>query len=92
MSTWEFAGLNIAGDSLALGMKKPGKTPFYGAGFAVMLDVSHIADGYARGIDGTCAFCHGDPCAEESKRSNIAKFYRLNRWADTCPCCKGRPT
>lgn len=28
-----------------------------------VLDVTHYAE-FLRGPDGTCAFCHGDPCAE----------------------------
>ena len=58
----------------------------------VELEVDHIAQ-FPRGQDGTCAFCHGDPCAENSPPdSQIAQFFRRNRWAETCPCCEGRPT
>lgn len=67
----------------------------------VMLEVDHIADGYARGKDGTCAFCQGDPCAEDSPpESQIAQYFARNReyWirsgarSVSCPCCDGRPT
>ena len=69
--------------------------PFYcgdGSG-AILLEVSGIAEGYARGPNGTCAFCNGDPCAEDSKPgTHIADFFLRNPRAETCPCCGGRPT
>jgi hypothetical protein len=34
-----------------------------GHGTEVTLDVTDFAE-FLRGEDGTCAFCHGDPCAE----------------------------
>lgn len=58
-----------------------------------VLTVIYIAE-FPRGVDGTCAYCHGDPCAERSPATSlIAKFFEHNAsWADTCPCCGGRPT
>lgn len=59
----------------------------------VECDVTHVADGYARGPGGACAFCHGDPCNERPvPDSAIARFYADNPGASTCPCCEGRPT
>lgn len=56
-------------------------------------EVVNIADGFARGPDGTCALCLGDPCNERPiEGSNISKFYELNPRADTCPSCEGRST
>lgn len=42
--------------------------------------------------DGTCAFCCGDPCAEDGDDTRIAEYYRRNPRAETCPVCEGRPT
>jgi hypothetical protein len=59
----------------------------------IMLDVVYIADGVAIGYDSTCAFCHGDPCAETSAPGTlIAAYFARNSWAETCPCCSGRAT
>ena len=67
--------------------------PFYAGSEEILLPVSHIADGYARGPDGTCAFCKGDPCNEDSSpETPIARFYAAWPGADTCPVCEGRPT
>lgn len=58
-------------------------------------DMTYAIYGYAefaRGKDGTCAFCHGDPCAELDQEANINVYFRLNKWAETCPVCEGRPT
>jgi hypothetical protein len=58
-------------------------------------NVVDIADGFARGEDGTCAFCNGDPCNEfPTADSNpaIIKFYKDYPDAPTCPCCDGKPT
>lgn len=57
------------------------------------LTVIYIAE-FPRGVDGTCAYCHGDPGAERSPETSlIAQFYARNgSWAETCPCCDGRPT
>jgi hypothetical protein len=67
--------------------------PFFpGNGERVMLEVSYLAD-YPRGTDGTCAFCHGDPCGERSAPdTDIMKYWAENTWAETCPMCDGRPT
>ena len=57
-----------------------------------MLSVIYIAE-FPRGVDGTCAYCHGDPCAETSgPESLIAKYFANFSWAETCPCCDGRPS
>lgn len=64
----------------------------------VECEVESVSGGFARGPDGRCAFCHGDPCAERSdKDSPIYRYMRdengkWNGWASTCPCCEGRPT
>lgn len=72
----------------------PPLIPFYpGDGTEVPILVDHI-DEYARGTDGTCAFCHGDPCAEDSPQdSPIWQYMHNHAYAPaTCPCCDGRPT
>lgn len=59
----------------------------------ILLSVAYVANGYARGADGTCAFCHGDPFAERSPPDSlIARFYKVKPRATTCPVCEGRPT
>lgn len=67
--------------------------PWIGDGTdGVLLTVIYIAE-YPRGVDGTCAYCHGDPCAERSgPDSLIGAYFARNSWASTCPCCEGRPT
>lgn len=56
-------------------------------------EVTCISEGFARGVDGTCAFCKGDPCAESSEpETPIARYFEKYKWASTCPCCDGRPT
>jgi len=79
-------------------MRQTYLVPFLGdgayqeTGKDTMLTVIYIAE-FPRGIDGTCAYCHGDPCAEDSvPESLITKFFKRNSWAETCPCCNGRPT
>ena len=58
----------------------------------IMLSVSYFAE-FLRDLDGLCAFCHGDPCAENSHPSSlISKYYAKSRYAVTCPCCDGRPS
>jgi hypothetical protein len=52
---------------------------------------------FPRGIDGTCAFCNGDPCAEGDKpESEIAKYFErakaAGRRPESCPICDGRAT
>ena len=69
--------------------------PFYvgdGSG-ALLLTVTRHAE-FLRGRDGTCAFCHGDPCADDSPADSlIATFFSRNEsLGNTCPCCEGRPT
>lgn len=58
---------------------------------SIRIFVSHIAE-YARGSDGTCALCHGDPLDEKKEDSLIHRFYSENPDAGTCPVCTGRPT
>jgi len=56
-----------------------------------MLSVIYLAD-FARGVDGTCAFCHGDPCAEFGGPTTlIGAYFARNPRAETCPLCDGRP-
>lgn len=64
-----------------------------GDGTEIPVDVEYLAD-FPRGTGGTCAFCHGDPCAERSAADTlIAQYFERNRsWAETCPMCDGRPT
>ncbi|MBD9511592.1 hypothetical protein IB265_33080 [Ensifer sp. ENS10] len=57
-------------------------------------EVSHISD-YARGPDGTCAFCKGDPCLEDKESTGPTAMQQYDadgKWWDACPCCEGRPT
>lgn len=86
-----------------LGVPAPGNThgrnaptylvPFYvgdGRG-PIFLTVTYVAE-YLRGPDGLCAFCHGDPLAEESgPETLIGNFWARNPHQETCPCCSGRP-
>lgn len=59
---------------------------------AILLTVSRHAE-FLRGLDGTCAFCHGDPCAELSgPETLIGNFFQRNSRAAACPLCDGRPT
>ena len=64
----------------------------------VMLTVTYIAE-FPRDEKGTCAFCHGDPCAEYSPEDswiwrymNIPAYAGSSYLPETCPCCDGRPT
>lgn len=42
----------------------------------IMLTVTYIAGGFARDVNGECAFCHGDPLAETSPpESLIARYW-----------------
>lgn len=67
-------------------------TYYPGDGTEVELEVDHISD-FPRGADGTCAFCQGDPCAEQEPPGyRIASYYERNPRAETCPMCDGRPT
>ena len=73
---------------------RPYLVPFYpGDDRKILLTVSVIA-GFPRGLDGSCAFCHGDPCADYSGPETLIGNYaaRLGRTFETCPCCAGRPT
>lgn len=65
-----------------------------GDGTEHQLEVQYIASDGAKGPDGRCAFCHGDPCAEFSTSDTlIAQYFERNRsWATTCPMCDGRPS
>ena len=62
-----------------------------GDGTVVQLDVAYISN-FPRDTRGFCAFCHGDPCAEDEETSPIARYLDRNAHADTCPMCDGRPT
>jgi hypothetical protein len=56
----------------------------------IVLDVMYVAGGFARGPDGLCAFCHGDPCDEDSpKDSLIAKYFATAHSPSSCPVCEG---
>lgn len=56
------------------------------------LEVAYWAQ-FPRDAEGLCALCHGDPCNEEKKEGTpLAKFYKENKWAQTCPVCDGRPS
>lgn len=51
---------------------------------------------YARGPNGRCAFCDGDPCLEYPERHGDTAMKQYDKdeggeWS-TCPCCEGRPT
>jgi len=86
-------------DIPALGAKAPSDNRLYlvpvyiGDGRdAILLTVRYWAE-FLRGPDGTCAFCHGDPCAEQSGPATlISNFYARNPGIETCPVCNGRPT
>jgi hypothetical protein len=48
---------------------------------------------YPRDSEGFCAFCHGDPLAEHTDEDTpIGRFWKTSLWAETCPCCEGRPS
>lgn len=68
--------------------------PFYvgdGRG-PILLTVTDWSE-FLRGPDNTCAFCHGDPCAQRSgPETLIGNYFARVSWAQTCPCCEGRPT
>lgn len=83
--------MNIADNKTAPGATTRVRFLGLGNGFEdVTLDVTYIAE-YARGPGSTCAFCHGDPCAESSgEETDIRKFLIKNVYADTCPVCQGR--
>lgn len=68
-------------------------TYYPGDGTEYALDVAYISD-FPRGVDGTCAFCKGDPCAERPESPyRIRHYFELNKtWAQVCPMCDGRPT
>ena len=64
-----------------------------------MLRVRYLTAEYPVGEDHTCAFCHGDPCAEHSDPdSQIAQYHerhaedrlKYEGCYDTCPACRGR--
>jgi hypothetical protein len=66
----------------------------------VMLDVIYIAGDFARGYNGQCAYCEGDPWAETSGPDTRIWGY-VNRakeaaWRSNkdvaCPMCEGRPS
>lgn len=67
--------------------------PFFpGDGTEVMLSTAYAAP-YPCDRLGRCAFCHADPTAETSPETSlIAQYFKRNTWAETCPCCDGRPT
>lgn len=61
----------------------------------VWLDVLHFAE-FLRDVDGRCAFCHGDPCGEDSPPESLIRreMAACQSYApfETCPCCDGRAT
>ncbi len=63
-----------------------------GDGTEIHVEVAYIAD-FPCAPNGTCAFCLGDPCAEnQPPHPRIAAYYARNADAQTCPMCDGRPT
>ncbi len=71
-----------------------------GNGQIYLVNVAYITDQGAVDAYGLCAFCHGDPCAEETDNPNsvtIIKYYfdcvagGLLK-VETCPMCQGRPS
>ena len=66
-----------------------------GTGEDVVLLVAEWAQ-YLRDVNGLCAFCHGDPCAESSPPDSLIARERACSPSyapfETCPCCEGRPT
>lgn len=55
-------------------------------------EVAHIGE-FAKGPDGACAFCEGDPCneyPEQHPNAAINKYVADGKFYDTCPCCDGR--
>jgi hypothetical protein len=74
------------------------KITFYpGNGHEYEIEVDHITADYPRGEDGTCAFCHADPCDEKKDVNTfIHQFYVDSKEEGynplTCPMCDGRPT
>lgn len=59
---------------------------------AVEIEVAYIGD-FPRDKRGYCAFCHADPCAEETDKTTlIAQYFARNAHAETCPMCQGRPS
>lgn len=85
--------MNIANNKTAPGATTRVRFLGLGNGFEdVTLDVTYIAE-YARGPGSTCAFCHGDPCADGiDKTSDIAQFFAKNKWATVCPVCEAKTT
>jgi hypothetical protein len=58
-----------------------------------LLPVTAVYD-YPRGLDGSCAFCHGDPCAEDADpESPIYKYMNHPDYSPpTCSVCRGAAT
>jgi hypothetical protein len=84
----------------ALGVRAPDAPVTYLVPFIVgdgrdpiLLTVTYWAE-FLRDVAGLCAFCHGDPCAEYSGHDTLIGNYfaRNSAWAETCPCCDGRPS
>lgn len=46
---------------------------------------------FPRDEEGTCALCHGDPCAENGDTDTLIYRHMFNG-GSTCPVCEGRPT
>jgi len=64
-----------------------------GNGHTYHCEVRYIARGGATGPDGACAFCKGDPCAEDGNPySKIAHYFKHSMCAETCPFCGGAPS
>ena len=58
---------------------------------ALEIEVESFAE-FLRGPGGTCAFCHGRTEDWTTPGTPIGDYLARNRWADTCPCCKGAPS
>lgn len=67
--------------------------PFYLGGKTYQIEVDHWAE-FPRGKDGLCAFCHGDPVAEEEIKRSPTPIQELmmEHWRsyEACPVCDGR--
>lgn len=86
---------DFGGNTMSDEKKQPNKLykiPFLGGGEpgGVMLEILYASNDMLVGANGLCAYCNGDPCAENSgPDTHIGAYFARNKWADTCPCCKG---
>jgi len=70
-----------------------------GDGKTYVVEVAYIHQN-AVDVNSLCAFCHGDPCAEEypeNPLSSMIGYYRdsckdQGYTFETCPMCSGRPS